>query len=68
MVLQMPYPEKGSVFVASSDENKDQARQEVQNWASGQGLAEAGRTFTIFRPDAVPREWVLMERTDSAQN
>jgi hypothetical protein len=64
MVLQMPYSDQARVFVASSDENAEQARQEVMLWASGQGykFAQAGRIFTIFRPDAQPREWVLLER------
>ncbi len=70
MVLQMPYPERASVFVASSAESEEQARQEVKTWASGHGyhLTPAGRTFTIFRPDAAPREWILLERTEKAQN
>jgi hypothetical protein len=69
MVLQMPYPDQARVFVASSDENAEQARQEVMLWASGHGyqVTPSGRTFLIFRPDAQPREWVLLERaaTDS---
>ena len=64
MVLQMPYLVQDRVFIASSDENAEQARQEVMLWASGHGyqFAQAGRTFLIFRPDAQPREWVLLER------
>ena len=65
MVLQMPYLDKACVFVASSVENEEQARQEVQLWANGHGykFAQTRRTFTIFRPNAQPREWVLLERT-----
>ncbi len=68
MVLQMPFADKARVFAASSVENEEQARQEVRRWASDQGyrFASAGRTFTIYRQDAAPREWVLLERAAGA--
>lgn len=68
MVLQMPCPNKARVFAASSVENEEQARQEVQRWASEQGYRPApeSRTFTIYRQDSEPREWVLLERTATA--
>ena len=64
MVLQMPCSDKARVFAASSAVNKEQARQEVGRWAIGQGYrpAQADRTFTIYRRDAEPREWVLLEQ------
>lgn len=64
MVLQMPYINKARIFAASSVENEEQARQEVQRWAKGHGYkpAKADRTFTIYRRGALPREWVLLER------
>jgi len=69
MVLQMPYVNKARVFAASSVENQEQARQEVRRWASGHGYRPASidRTFTIYRQDALPREWVLLERRMGAQ-
>lgn len=70
MVLQMPCSSKARVFAASSVENKEQARQEVWRWANGQGYraAQHDRTFTIYRRDAAPREWVLLEQDADAQN
>ena len=70
MVLQMPCSDRARVFAASSVENKEQARQEVHHWASGQGYrpAQNDRTFTIYRRDAAPREWVLLERGVGIQN
>ena len=64
MVVQMPCADKTRVFAVSSAENEEQARQEVRRWASGHGyrLAKTDRTFTIYRRDALPREWVLLER------
>ena len=69
MVLQMPCSNRARVFAASSAENKEQARQEVGRWASGQGyrLAQDDRTFTIYRRDAEPREWVLLEQSEDVQ-
>ena len=54
-------------FVASSVENQKQAKREVRRWARGQGygLPLAAPTFTIFRPDAEPREWVFLEKPTS---
>ena len=68
MVLQMPYANKARVFAASSVENEEYARQEVRLWASGNGYkrADRDRTFTIYRQDGMPREWVLLERGMSA--
>lgn len=65
MVLQMPYADKVRVFAASSVENEEQARQEVRRWARGHGYqpAQNGRTFTIYRHNTQPREWVLLERS-----
>ena len=70
MVLQMPYASKARLFAASSAENKEQARQEVGHWASGQGYrpVQDDRTFTIYRRDAEPREWVLLEQDSNARN
>ena len=70
MVLQMPYADKAHLFAASSAENEEQARQEVRLWAGGQGYrpAPTGRTFTIYRRDALPREWVLLERGADTQD
>ena len=64
MVLQMPCPNQARVFVTSSVEDEEQARQEVQLWANGHGyqFAQSAPKFTIFRHDAQPREWVLLER------
>ncbi len=69
MVLQMPCADKVRVFAASSVENEEQARQEVRRWASGHGYrpTQTERTFTIYRQDALPREWVLLERSLRAQ-
>ncbi len=69
MVLQMPYADKARVFAASSVENEEQARQEVRRWASGHGYqpAKMDRTFTIYRRDSLPREWVLLERSLGAK-
>ena len=69
MVLQMPCSSKARLFAASSVENREQARQEVHHWASGQGYrpAQDDRTFTIYRRDAEPREWVLLEQGEGAQ-
>lgn len=69
MVLQMPYADKSRVFAASSDENEEQARQEVGRWASEHGYqpTETDRTFTIYRRDGLPREWVLLERGTGAR-
>lgn len=60
----MPCPDKAYVFAASSVENEEQARQEVKVWAQdeGYGAPQARRVFTVFRPDASPREWALLER------
>jgi hypothetical protein len=68
MVLQMPCPDKARVFVASSVENREQARQEMRLWANDQGyrFAPKDRTFTVYRQDATPREWVLLERAAGA--
>ena len=67
MVLQMPYANKARVFAASSVENEEYARQEVRLWARGNGYRRANmdRTFTIYRQDGMPREWVLLERGTS---
>ena len=64
MVLQMPLPQKGRMFIASSDENQEKARCEVRGWARGNGYArpEAEKTFTVFSQDASAREWVLLEQ------
>ena len=69
MVLQMPCADNARVFAASSVETEEQARQEVRRWARGHGYrpAQADRTFTIYRRDALPREWVLLERGAGAQ-
>lgn len=64
MVYQMPGPGSKGVFVASSEPNPDQARQELQGWAAGNGyrMAEAARAFTVYGRDQQPRQWVLLER------
>lgn len=65
----MPYPNRSRVFVASSVENEEKARQEMQLWANGHGyrFAQEAPKFTIYRQDAQPREWVLLERASDAQ-
>ncbi len=70
MVFQMPCVGKARVFAASSVENREQARQEVGRWASGHGYQppQSDRTFMIYRRDAEPREWVLLERGTGARN
>ena len=67
MVLQMPYANKARVFAASSVENEEYARQEIRLWARGNGYRRTNvdRTFTIYRQDGMPREWVLLERGTS---
>jgi len=64
MVLQMPLPQKGRMFVASSDKNQEKARYEVRGWAEGNGYGqpETAHTFTIFGLDASAREWVLLKQ------
>ena len=64
MVLQMPCADKARMFAASSVENEEQARLEVRRWANGHGYqpAKTDLTFMIYRRDAQPREWVLLER------
>ncbi len=64
MVYQMPCPDNAHLFAASSVENEEQARQELELWASGHGyrIAQEAETFTIFRGSNQPREWVLLER------
>ena len=64
MVYQMPCPDKAHVFAASSVDDEEQARQEVQAWASGNGyrIASMGNTFTVFGGGSRTREWVLLER------
>jgi len=68
MVFQMPYADKARMFAASSEQNAERARQEVGRWANGHGYrpAQDGRTFTIYRRDSVPREWVLLEQSAGA--
>ena len=63
MVYQMPCPDQTHLFAASSVENEEQARQELELWASGHGyeIAQSAGTFTIFRGGNQPREWVLLE-------
>ena len=64
MVYQMPCPDKAHVFAASSVEDEEQARREVESWASGNGfqVAESSQTFTTFRGGSRSREWILLER------
>lgn len=64
MVCQMPCPDRAHVFVASSVENEEQGRREVQSWANGNGyqVAASSHTFTTFRGGCRPREWTLLER------
>ena len=64
MVYQMPCPGSKGVFVASSYPNPDQAQQDLQTWATGNGyrFAEAARTFTVYGRDQQPRQWLLLER------
>ena len=64
MVYQMPCPGSKGIFVASSYANPDQAQQELQGWAAGNGYRFAGadRAFTVYGHDQQPRQWVLMER------
>jgi hypothetical protein len=75
MVYQMPCPGKDgglkeSVFVASSYESQEQARRELKHWAAGNGylLAEAPRTFTVYGCEQQPRQWVLMQRSETAKS
>ena len=65
MVYQMPCPGSKDVFVASSYINPEQAHQDLQRWAAGNGyrLAEAARAFTVYGHDQQPRQWLLMEST-----
>ena len=64
MVYQMPCPGSKGVFAASSEPNPEQARQDLQDWAAGNGyrVAEAARAFTVYGRDQQPRQWVLLER------
>ncbi len=64
MVYQMPCPDKAHVFAASSVENNEKARREVQAWASGHGYQrpQVENVFTVFRSGVQAREWVLLER------
>ena len=64
MVVQMPCPGKARVFAASSFDDEELARQELQSWASRNGyrLTQPGRPFTIYHADHSAREWTLLER------
>ena len=64
MVYQMPCPGKNGVFVASSIPSPEQALQELQHWAAGNGyrIAAVRRSFTVYSAEQQPREWVLLER------
>lgn len=66
MVYQMPGPGSQGVFAASSDANPDQARQELQDWAAGNGyrIADAARAITVYGRDQQPRQWVLLEQAE----
>ncbi len=68
MVFQMPYAGNSRVFAASSEQNQEEARRELHLWADGRGYrpAQNGRTFTTYRGDALPREWVLLEQSAGA--
>ena len=68
MVFQMPYAGNARVFAASSEQNQEEARQELHSWAIGRGYrpAQNGRTFTTYRGDALPREWMLLEQSAGA--
>ena len=68
MVVQMPCPDTTRVFAASSSDNEEQARQEVQTWADGNGyrLSQPGRPFTIYHANQPGREWALLERIKSS--
>ena len=64
MVYQMPCPGSKGVFAASSEPNPEQARQDLQDWAAGNGyrIADAARAFTVYGRDQQPRQWVLLEQ------
>ena len=63
-LLKCPVPGKARVFAASSFDDEEQARQELQTWATGHGyrLAQPSRPFTIYHADHSAREWMLLER------
>lgn len=64
MIYQMPCPDKAHVFAASSVENNEKARREVQVWASGHGYRrpQTENVFTVYRSGVSTREWVFLER------
>ncbi len=70
MIYQMPCPGKARVFVASSAPGEEQARLELQRWASGSGYrySQAERTFTVYGAEQQPRQWVLLERASSRRS
>ena len=67
MVYRMPCPGKEGLFVASSYLNYDQAHRELLGWAAGNGyrFAESERMFTVYGREQQPRQWVLLERSES---
>ncbi len=63
MVYQMPYSDKQRAFVSSTAAAGEQARRELDDWATQQGFQPAPmrRTFTTYHSRGVC-EWVLMDR------
>ncbi len=70
VVYQMPCPGKNGVFVASSIPSPEQALQELQHWAAGNGyrIAAVRRSFTVYSGERQPREWVLLERSQAEES
>ena len=68
MVYQMPYSDKQHAFVGSTAA-AEEARHELDDWASQQGFQPAlmRRTFTTYHSGEA-RDWVLMERMASVSN